>query len=225
MGVALHKHDDEFDDQPVSEINVTPLVDVMLVLLIVFMVAAPLMTSGVPVDLPKTQAKPLNDQKPPLAVSLDAAGKYFIGSNEVPPDQLLSTLLNQAEAGLDQRIHVRADKDLPYRAVLEVMGQIIAAGFTKVALVSDPPQGAKAPSSAAAAGASQAAGPAAAPIVEAPGSTTQPATAPVAATPPVTTPVAAAPAEVPQGAPPVGAPPTNSSAAPAATNTQPAAGN
>lgn len=139
MGAALHKHDDEFEDQPVSEINVTPLVDVMLVLLIVFMVAAPLMASGVPIDLPKTHAKPLTDQKPPLALTIDVAGKYFIGANEVAPEQLLSTLLNQAEAGLDQRIHVRADKDLPYRAILEVMGQINAAGFSKVALVSDAP--------------------------------------------------------------------------------------
>jgi biopolymer transport protein TolR len=143
MGAALHKHDDEFDDRPMSEINVTPLVDVMLVLLIVFMVAAPLMAAGVPVDLPKTQAKPLNDQKPPLAVSLNGAGKYFIGNNEVPSEQLLSTLLNNAENELDRRVHVRADKDLPYRAVLDVMGQINAAGFTKVALVSEAPQGGK----------------------------------------------------------------------------------
>jgi biopolymer transport protein TolR len=143
MGVALHKHDEDFDDQPMSDINVTPLVDVMLVLLIVFMVAAPLMAAGVPVDLPKTQAKQLNDQKPPLAVSLNAAGKYYIGNNEVASEQLLSSLLNNAENELDRRVHVRADKDLPYRAVLEVMGQINAAGFTKVALVSEAPQGGK----------------------------------------------------------------------------------
>ncbi len=143
MGVALRKHDEEFDDQPMSEINVTPLVDVMLVLLIVFMVAAPLMAAGVPVDLPKTQAKPLTDQKPPLAVSLNADSKYFIENAEVPAELLLSTLINHAENELDRRIHVRADKDLPYRAVLELMGQINAAGFTKVALVSEAPQGAK----------------------------------------------------------------------------------
>jgi biopolymer transport protein ExbD/biopolymer transport protein TolR len=142
MGAALHKHDEDFDDKPMSEINVTPFVDVMLVLLIVFMVAAPLMAAGVPVDLPKTQAKPLNDQKPPLALSVDGAGKYFIGSAEAPPEQLLSILLNHAENQLDRRIHVRADKDLPFRTVLEVMGQINAAGFTKVALVSDASQGA-----------------------------------------------------------------------------------
>ncbi len=139
MAVSLRKHDEDFDDQPMSEINVTPLVDVMLVLLIIFMVAAPLMVSGVPVDLPKTQAKQLNDQKPPLAVSVDAGGKYFIGPDEVPADQLLTTLLNHAENELDRRIHVRADKNLPYRTVLEVMGQISAAGFSKVALVSEAP--------------------------------------------------------------------------------------
>jgi biopolymer transport protein TolR len=165
MGVALHKHDDDFDDQPMSDINVTPLVDVVLVLLIVFMVAAPLMASGVAVDLPKTQAKPLTDQKPPLVVTLDAGGKYFVGSNEVQSDQLLSTLLNQAENGLDQRIHVRADKDLPYRAILEVMGQINAAGFTKVALVSGAPP-AKTPQTAA--GSPQAADAPTVPIVPTP---------------------------------------------------------
>ncbi|MBB5046900.1 biopolymer transport protein ExbD/biopolymer transport protein TolR [Rhodopseudomonas rhenobacensis] len=142
MAAGLRKHDDDYDDQPISDINVTPLVDVMLVLLIVFMVAAPLMAAGVPVDLPKTQAKSLNDQKPPLAVSVDGASKYYIGSSEVAADQLLPTLLNYAENELDRRIHVRADKNLPYRAVLEVMGQINAAGFTKVALVSEAAQGA-----------------------------------------------------------------------------------
>jgi biopolymer transport protein ExbD/biopolymer transport protein TolR len=141
MGASLRSSDDASDDAPMNEINVTPLVDVMLVLLIVFMVAAPMMTAGVPVDLPKTQAKPLNDQKPPLAVSVNAAGQYFVGTEEVPPEQLLSTLQNHAENELDRRIHVRADKDLPYRAVLEVMGQISSAGFTKVALVTETPGG------------------------------------------------------------------------------------
>jgi biopolymer transport protein ExbD/biopolymer transport protein TolR len=138
MGASLRSHDED-DDAPMTDINVTPLVDVMLVLLIVFMIAAPLMTSGVPVDLPKTQAKPLNDQKPPLAVSIDAAGKYFIGNEEIPADLLASTLKNHADNELDRRIHVRADKELPYRTVLEVMGQISTAGFTKVALVSEAP--------------------------------------------------------------------------------------
>jgi biopolymer transport protein ExbD/biopolymer transport protein TolR len=139
---ASQRSADEADDAPMAEINVTPLVDVMLVLLIVFMIAAPLMTAGVPVDLPKAQAKPLVDQKTPLAVTVNAAGHYFIGSEEVAPDSLLNSLKNQAENELDRRIHVRADKDLPYRAVLEVMGQISTAGFTKVALVSEAPKSA-----------------------------------------------------------------------------------
>ena len=83
MAFALRKHDSEFESQPIADINVTPLVDVMLVLLIVFMVAAPLMTSGIPVDLPKTQAKQLNDQKPPIVVSVDANGGFFVDKKEV----------------------------------------------------------------------------------------------------------------------------------------------
>ncbi len=138
MGASQRSVEEE--DAPMAEINVTPLVDVMLVLLIVFMIAAPLMTAGVPVDLPKAQAKPLNDQKSPLAVSVNAAGKYFVGNEEVASDLLLTSLKNQAENELDRRIHVRADKDLPYRTVLEVMGQISTAGFTKVALVSELPK-------------------------------------------------------------------------------------
>jgi biopolymer transport protein ExbD/biopolymer transport protein TolR len=141
MGASQRSLEDD-DDAPMAEINVTPLVDVMLVLLIVFMIAAPLMTAGVPVDLPKAQAKPLNDQKAPLAVTINAAGSYFIGTEEVASDILLTSLKNQAENELDRRIHVRADKDLPYRAVLEVMGQISTAGFTKVALVSEAPKSA-----------------------------------------------------------------------------------
>ena len=84
MGASQRSSDDD-DDAPMAEINVTPLVDVMLVLLIVFMIAAPLMTAGVPVDLPKAQAKPLTDQKAPLAVTINGAGHYFITNEEVPP--------------------------------------------------------------------------------------------------------------------------------------------
>ncbi len=89
MAFALRKHDSEFNSPPMSDMNVTPLVDVMLVLLIVFMVAAPLMAAGVPVDLPKAQAKPLVDQKQPIAVSIDAAGKYFVDQREVAADELI----------------------------------------------------------------------------------------------------------------------------------------
>ncbi len=138
MAFALRKHDSEFDSPPMSDMNVTPLVDVMLVLLIVFMVAAPLMAAGVPVDLPKAQAKPLVDQKQPIAVSIDAAGKYFVDQREVAADELIMVLGENADSK-DRRIHVRGDKTVAYGKVIEVMGLINSAGYTKVALVSESP--------------------------------------------------------------------------------------
>lgn len=89
MAFALRKHDNEFDAPPMSDINVTPLVDVMLVLLIIFMVAAPLMAAGIPVNLPKAQANPLVDQKQPIAVTIDAEGKFFVDQREVAADELI----------------------------------------------------------------------------------------------------------------------------------------
>jgi biopolymer transport protein ExbD/biopolymer transport protein TolR len=138
MAFALRKHDSEFESQPIADINVTPLVDVMLVLLIVFMVAAPLMTAGIPVDLPKTQAKQLNDQQPPIVVSVDANGVYFVYKKEtVGTDGLLAVLRENSENNKDRRIHVRADKSVAYGKVAEAMGVINAAGYVKVALVSE----------------------------------------------------------------------------------------
>ncbi|PPD10065.1 protein TolR [Methylocystis sp. SB2] len=138
MAFALRKHDSEFESQPIADINVTPLVDVMLVLLIVFMVAAPLMTAGIPVDLPKTQAKQLNDQQPPIVVSVDANGVYFVDKREtVGTDGLLAVLRENSENNKDRRIHVRADKSVAYGKVAEAMGVINAAGYVKVALVSE----------------------------------------------------------------------------------------
>jgi biopolymer transport protein TolR len=144
MAFALRKHDNEFDAPPMSDINVTPLVDVMLVLLIVFMVAAPLMAAGIPVDLPKALAKPLVDQKQPIAVSISAEGKYFVEKREVAADEL-TIVLNETADSKERRIHVRGDKSIAYGKVIEVMGLINSAGYTKVALVSD----ATGPSSAA----------------------------------------------------------------------------
>jgi biopolymer transport protein TolR len=141
MAFALRKHDSEFDSQPIADINVTPLVDVMLVLLIVFMVAAPLMTSGIPVDLPKVQAKQLNDQKPPIVVSVDAGGGFFVDKREVLADGLLAALSDGSDNNKDRRIHVRADKAVPYGRVVEAMGAINSAGYSKVALVSEAPTG------------------------------------------------------------------------------------
>jgi biopolymer transport protein TolR len=138
MAFALRKHDSEFDPQPIADINVTPLVDVMLVLLIVFMVAAPLMTAGVPVDLPKTQARQLDDQQPPIVVSIDASGAFFVDKREAGAAEGLVALLAESSGGLkDRRVHIRADKAVPYGKVAEAMGLVSAAGYAKVALVSE----------------------------------------------------------------------------------------
>lgn len=121
-----------------SDINVTPFVDVMLVLLIVFMVTAPLLTVGVPVDLPKSDGKTLSDTtKDPLTVSLNAQGKIFLQNTEVPQENLVDQLKNITEANKDTRIFVRGDKTLSYGRIMEIMGMISAAGFTKVALIAD----------------------------------------------------------------------------------------
>jgi biopolymer transport protein ExbD/biopolymer transport protein TolR len=138
MAFALRKHDSEFDPAPIADINVTPLVDVMLVLLIVFMVAAPLMTAGVPVDLPKTQAKQLDDQQPPIVVSVDANGAFFVDKREAGAAAGLLALLAESSSGSkDRRVHIRADKAVPYGKVAEAMGLVSAAGYAKVALVSE----------------------------------------------------------------------------------------
>jgi biopolymer transport protein TolR len=136
MAFALRKNDGDFDALPMADINVTPLVDVMLVLLIIFMVAAPLMATGVPVDLPKAQTKPLADQKQPIAVTIGADGKLFVDDREVAAEELVSVLGESADSK-DRRIHVRGDKTIAYGKVIEVMGLINSAGYTKVALVSE----------------------------------------------------------------------------------------
>jgi len=139
MAFALRNQDAGSDVPPMSDMNVTPLVDVMLVLLIVFMVAAPLMAVGVPVDLPKVQAKQLNDQKPPIVVSIDSTGSFFIDQTAIDSDQLLPTLTSNSENDKERRIHVRGDRNINYGKVMEVMGLINGAGFTKVALVAEAP--------------------------------------------------------------------------------------
>jgi TolR protein len=138
MAFALRKNDGDFGAAPMSDMNVTPLVDVMLVLLIVFMVAAPLMATGVPVDLPKAQTKPLVDQKQPIAVSINGDGKYFVDQREVNASELIAVLGESADSK-ERRIHVRGDKNIAYGKVIEIMGLINSAGYTKVALVSESP--------------------------------------------------------------------------------------
>ncbi|TXG84489.1 MAG: biopolymer transporter ExbD [Sphingomonadales bacterium] len=123
---------------PMAEINVTPMVDVMLVLLIIFMVAAPLLVSGVPIDLPDSRAKSLPEDNAPVQITLDQGGRVYVDKLEVPLDELAPKLSAIVEArGDEPRIYVRADKALGYGRVVEVVGEINAAGFKKVALVSD----------------------------------------------------------------------------------------
>ena len=125
--------------RPLAEINVTPMVDVMLVLLIIFMVAAPLMTSGVDVDLPKTDAKPLSQDSEPLTVSINAEGKIFLGDGAVELPELVAKLQAIAQNNPERRIFVRGDKAVNYGLVMQVMGTITQGGFTKVALLAEQP--------------------------------------------------------------------------------------
>ncbi|MCO5130678.1 MAG: protein TolR [Xanthobacteraceae bacterium] len=128
---------------PMSEINVTPMVDVMLVLLIIFMVSAPLLTVGVPLDLPQTQAKSLDQDKNPLTLSVNLKGQVFLNDTEIAIDELVPKLkaITEARAGLDERIFVRGDKKVDYGTVMKVMGRLSSAGFRRVALVTEVEQG------------------------------------------------------------------------------------
>jgi biopolymer transport protein TolR len=125
----------------ISDINVTPFVDVMLVLLIIFMVAAPLMTVGVPVDLPETQAKELNAQTEPITVSINNEGKVFIQETEVAMEDIVPRLEAIAKTGYEERIFVRGDQASDYGTVLRVMGRLNSAGFKNIGLVSLQEQG------------------------------------------------------------------------------------
>ena len=118
-----------------SEINVTPMVDVMLVLLIIFMVAAPLLTVGVPIDLPDTQAKAMNSDTQPITVSIDPQGKVFLQETEIPIEEVVPKLQAIAKTGYDERIYVRGDKTADYGTVMKVMARISAAGFKNIGLV------------------------------------------------------------------------------------------
>ena len=125
-----------------AEINVTPMVDVMLVLLIIFMVSAPLLTVGVPVDLPQTRAKTLDQDKEPLTVSVTPKGVY-LQNTEIPVEELVPKLkaITEARGGSDERIFVRGDKQVEYGTVMKVMGRLAEAGFRRVALVTELEQG------------------------------------------------------------------------------------
>jgi biopolymer transport protein TolR len=123
--------------RPMAEINVTPFVDVMLVLLIVFMVTAPLLTVGVPVDLPKTRAQALSQDREPLSVTVRRDGRIYLQNTPVSEDDLVPRLTAIAANGYDQRIFVRGDKSVDYGRVMQVMALISAAGFTHIGLVTD----------------------------------------------------------------------------------------
>jgi biopolymer transport protein TolR len=126
-----------------AEINVTPMVDVMLVLLIIFMVSAPLLTVGVPLDLPQTAAKSLDQDKEPLTISVQLSGKVFLNNTEIPVDELVAKLkaITEARGGMEERIFVRGDTKVDYGTVMRIMGRLSAAGFKRVALVTEVEQG------------------------------------------------------------------------------------
>ncbi|MDJ0931958.1 protein TolR [Breoghania sp.] len=121
--------------QPMSEINVTPMVDVMLVLLIIFMVAAPLLTVGVPIDLPETRAKTLQDDQEPITISVSKDGKVFLQDTEVKADEIVPKLTAIAKNGYDERIYVRGDRDADYGTVMRIMGRISTTGFRRIGLI------------------------------------------------------------------------------------------
>jgi len=137
MAFSLNARNGRGRYRPLAEINVTPLVDVMLVLLIIFMVTAPLMTSGVSVDLPKANARPLNSDSQPLTVSINAEGAIYLQNEEVDLGQLVAKLQAVSQNDVERRIFVRGDKDLSYGRIMQVMGTITQGGFTKVALLAD----------------------------------------------------------------------------------------
>ena len=122
----------------INEINMTPFIDVMLVLLIIFMVAAPLMTVGVPLDLPQTRAAPLNVDAKPVTLSIRASGQVFLADAELTDAEIVGKLATVAKQGLEERIFVRGDKRVDYGRVAQVMSIVTAAGYKRVALVTEP---------------------------------------------------------------------------------------
>lgn len=134
-----------FKRAPMSEINVTPMVDVMLVLLVIFMVTAPLLTVGVPIDLPKTNAAPITGQDEPLVVSVNAQGNVYLQDTEIPLENLVARLAAVTENKPDTRIFVRGDRSINYGRIMEVMSSINEAGFRRVALVAEQAPAGQAP--------------------------------------------------------------------------------
>lgn len=122
--------------RPISEINVTPFVDVMLVLLIIFMVAAPLLTVGVPIDLPESRAQALNSDTQPITISVNGAGEIFLQETQIPIDEVVPKLEAIAQTGYEERIYIRGDRAADYGTIMQVMGRINQAGYRNLGLVS-----------------------------------------------------------------------------------------
>ena len=138
MAVGSSASGDDGDSyKPLAEINVTPFVDVMLVLLVIFMVAAPLLQVGVPIELPKSEAQQLEGDKEPLTITVDPDGKIFLQDTEMQLDEIVPKLTAISKNGYEERIFVRGDRRVNYGVVMRVMGTISVAGFRRIALVSD----------------------------------------------------------------------------------------
>ena len=139
MAFSLPPSGEAGDDryQPLAEINVTPMVDVMLVLLVIFMVTAPLLTVGVPLDLPKTKAAAITEPKPPVIVSLNRAGEVFIGDERIDPADLEGRLSGLAAEDSTRIVYVRGDKTISYAQLMDALGMVNRAGFAKVSLVAE----------------------------------------------------------------------------------------
>ena len=140
-GAAGHDDDDGDQYKPLAEINVTPFVDVMLVLLIVFMVAAPLMVQGVPVDLPKTAATKLEKVRKPMVVTLAPDGALYIRDEQVDRNNLVNRLVSLRSQEGDTVVYVRADRKIPYGDVMEILGRVGETGYARVSLLSQPSPG------------------------------------------------------------------------------------
>ena len=137
MAINISRYSKRGRGRLMSEINITPMVDVMLVLLIIFMVTVPILVGGIEVDLPETKSKPMSSDEKPLVISINKQGEIFILETKVSASELVSKLENITKEKKDTRIFVKGDKNVPYGKVVETMAEITSAGFTKVALISD----------------------------------------------------------------------------------------
>jgi biopolymer transport protein TolR len=139
MPISLPPSGDPGDERyvPLAEINVTPMVDVMLVLLVIFMVAAPLLTVGVPINLPKTSAAEVTEPQKPIVVSMNAQGEYFIGDDKVAPDALKAQLTVLAQGDPTRIVYVRGDRTIEYGKLMDLLGLVNTAGFARVSLIAE----------------------------------------------------------------------------------------